>query len=202
MKLEKNFYNKKTLNLAKDLLGKIIVRNIEGRSLRARIVETEAYTGENDKACHTYGAKRSPRTEIMYQEAGHIYVYLIYGLHSLVNIVSEKKGLGQAVLIRAVEPLNEFDQLSLNRFKKDYKLLSSYQKNNLTNGPGKLTKALKIDRNDNGKFLLENEIYLEDDGFKDFDIVVTTRIGIDYAQEAKDYPYRFYIKDNKYVSIK
>ncbi len=200
MKIEKEFFVRDTLRVAKDLVGKVLVRKIGDNFIRSRIVETEAYTGQDDKACHTYMGKRTPRTEVMYKEGGYIYVYLIYGIYSLLNFVTNREGLGQAVLIRAVEPLDSLDLISKNRFNKDYEDLTSYQRKNLTNGPGRLTKALNIDKSLNTMDLFSEEIFLEDDGYKGFKIIESNRIGVDYAEEAAHYPYRFYIENNKFVS--
>lgn len=202
MKLELKFYNRDSLTVAKYLLGKILVKNINGMELRARIVEVEAYTGIHDKACHTYGGKITPRTEVMFGRAGKLYVYLIYGMYDLLNIVTGKEGDGEAVLIRGVEPLGNLDIFSQNRYLKNYDKLTSYQRKNLTNGPGKLMKALGLNRDDNGVDLLEEEIYLIDDGYRDFEIVTSPRIGIDYAEEHAELPYRFYILGSDYVSVK
>ena len=199
--LNKDFFDRDTLEVAKDLLGKIIVRNNNGIIYMAKIVETEAYLGIEDRAAHSFGDRKTERTKIMYEDAGTIYVYQTYGIHFMLNFVTKDRGVPEAVLIRGVEPLNEFDNISLNRFGKTFDDLSTYQKKNLTNGPGKLTKALNIDKNLNGKDLFGNELYLEEDDDRIFDVIVDKRIGIDSAKEAIDYPYRFYIKDNPYVSI-
>lgn len=198
--LEKEFFNRNTLDVAKDLLGKIIVHNINGLHYKAKIVETEAYLGIEDRASHSFNNKKTNRNRIMYMDAGTIYVYQTYGLHYMLNIVSRGLDNPEAVLIRAVEVLNEIDKISINRFGKVYDDLSTYQKRNLTNGPGKLTKALEIDKALNGKNVFSNEFYIEDNN-EIFDIVVDKRIGIDYAKEAANYPYRFYIKDNPNVSV-
>lgn len=198
--LNKEFFNRDTLTVAKDLLGKIIIRNDNGLVYKAKIVETEAYLGIADRAAHSFGDRKTERTKIMYEDAGTIYVYQTYGIHFMLNFVTKDVGIPEAVLIRGVEPLNELENISINRFGKTYKSLSAYQKKNLTNGPGKLTKALNINKSLNGKNLFGNELYLEDDN-SIFDIITDKRIGIDYAKEAIDYPYRFYIKDNPYVSI-
>lgn len=202
MKLQRDFFERDALTVGKELVGKILVRNIDGVELRSKIVEVESYTGEDDKACHTFGGKRTNRTETMYKSGGHIYIYLIYGMYELMNFVTGDDCSGEAVLIRGVEPLNHLDIIANNRFQKNYGELSNYQKKNLTNGPGKLTKALKIDRNLNGTDLFGNDIYVEDNEEAEFEIVESKRIGIDYAEEARDYLYRFYIKDNRYVSVK
>lgn len=198
--LDKDFFNRDTLEVAKDLLGKTLLRYDNDIIYRTKIVETEAYLGVEDRAAHTFNDKKTKRTKIMYEDAGTIYVYQTYGIHFMLNIVTLEKGVPEAVLIRAVEPLNEIDQISINRFGKVYDDLSSYQKKNLTNGPGKLCKALNIDKNLNGKNLFKDEIYIKDSDDSP-DIVVDKRIGIDYAKEAVDYPYRFYIKNNPFVSV-
>ena len=196
----KEFFNRDTIKVSRELLGKIIVRNIDGITYKTKIVETEAYLGLEDRAAHTFGGKKTERNKIMYRDAGTIYVYQTYGIHYLMNFVTLDERSPEAVLIRAIEPLNEIDSISLNRFGKNFNSLSNYQRKNLTNGPGKLTKALKIDKDLNGSNLFTGQIYLED-GDDDFDIIVDKRIGIDYSKEAIDYPYRFYIKDNPNVSV-
>lgn len=200
MKLDLKFYKRDTLTVARELLGKVLVRNIGKIQLMARIVEVEAYTGIDDKACHTYGGKITPRTQVMFGRAGKLYIYLIYGMYDLMNIVTGEEKSGEAVLIRGVEPLNSLDVFSQNRFQKNYEELSYYQKKNLTNGPGKLTRSMEITRNDNEKDLLEDEIYIIDENFKDFNLVSSPRIGVDYAGEDAKLPYRFYIEGNNYVS--
>lgn len=197
--INKEFFDRDTLLVAKDLLGKIIIRKDNNIIYKARIVETEAYMGIEDRACQTFGNKKTNRNKIMYEDAGTIYIYQTYGIHYLMNFITRDNNHPEGVLIRAIEPLSEIDNFSLNRFGLKYENLSSYQKKNLTNGPGKITKALAIDKKLNGKNLFTENFYLEDD-IKDFQIITDKRIGIDYAKEAKDYPYRFYIKDNPYVS--
>lgn len=142
MKIQREFFIREALEVAKDLLGKnLIVETNEG-TIRVRLVEVEAYTGEADKACHSYGGRRTKRTETMYKEGGHLYVYLIYGMYNMLNIVTGRQDDGQAVLIRGAEPLDGLDLMAKNRFNKTYKDLTSYQKKNLINGPGKLAQAL------------------------------------------------------------
>lgn len=199
--LESNFFKRDTVEVAKNLLGKKIIRNISGNFFCAKIVETEAYLGLEDKACHSYGGNITKRNEILYKEAGTIYVYLIYGMYNLLNIVTKSENDPEAVLIRAVEPIENIDAMSLNRFGKIYKDLSSYQKKNLTNGPGKLTMAMEIDRALNGKILSQDYLYIEE-GEDVRNIIETKRIGIDYAGEDANLPLRFYIEDNPYVSVK
>ncbi len=203
MLLDKDYFQKDALYLAKDLLGKILVREVDGKIIKSRIVETEAYIGNGDKACHAYNGRRTKRTEVLYSEGGIAYIYLIYGMYNCLNVVTGIKEEAEAVLIRALEPLNEFDYISNKRFNKDFDNLTKAQKLALTNGPGKLCKALLIDRELNAIKLYEKgKLYLIDDGFKDFGVVKTKRIGIDYAEEAIHFPWRFYIEGNKYVSKK
>ncbi|MBM7549700.1 DNA-3-methyladenine glycosylase [Peptoniphilus gorbachii] len=199
--LESNFFKRDTVEVAKNLLGKKIIRNISGNFFCAKIVETEAYIGLEDRACHSYGGNITKRNEILYKEGGTIYVYLIYGMYNLLNIVTKNENDPEAVLIRAVEPIENIDAMSLNRFGKIYKDLSSYQKKNLTNGPGKLTIAMGIDRALNGKILSQDYLYIEE-GEDVRNIIETKRIGIDYAGEDANLPLRFYIEDNHYVSVK
>lgn len=199
--LESNFFKRDTVEVAKNLLGKKIIRNISGNFFCAKIVETEAYLGLEDRACHSYGGNITKRNEILYKEGGTIYVYLIYGMYNLLNIVTKNENDPEAVLIRAVEPIENIDAMAVNRFGKIYKDLSSYQKKNLTNGPGKLTMAMEIDRALNGKILSQDYLYIEE-GEDVRNIIETTRIGIDYAGEDANLPLRFYIEDNPYVSVK
>lgn len=196
-----DFFKRDTVEVAKNLLGKKIIRNISGNFFCAKIVETEAYLGLSDRACHSYGGNITKRNEILYRHGGTIYVYLIYGMYSLLNIVTRDVGEPEAVLIRAVEPLENLDGMAINRFGKVYRDLSSYQRKNLTNGPGKLSMALDIDRSLNGKILSKDYLFIED-GEKVKNIITAKRIGIDYAGEDANLPLRFYIGDNPYVSVK
>ena len=203
MIIDKEFYNRSAIDVANDLLGKVLVREVDGRILKGKIVETESYIGAIDKACHAYNGRRTKRTEVLYSDCGVAYVYFIYGLYHCFNVVTNEKDVAEAVLIRAIEPLNEFDYISQVRYKKQFKELSKTQIKNLTNGPSKLCLAYLIDKDLNGDKLYEQgKIYLEDSEENDFEIVKTKRIGIDYAEEAKDFLWRFYIKDNDFVSKK
>ena len=178
------------------------MHEIEGQKLSAKIVETEAYMGINDKAAHSYGGRRTQRVEVMYGGPGFSYVFFIYGMHYCFNIVTREEGNPQAVLIRAVEPVKGLDIMAQNRFGKTYSHLSKAQIKNLTNGPGKLCRALSIDNNLNGEDLCGNKLYVEEGENKKNNIVAAKRVGIDYAEEAKDYLWRFYLEDNIYVSVK
>ncbi|MDO5517877.1 MAG: DNA-3-methyladenine glycosylase [Clostridium sp.] len=203
MILEKEFYKQGALDLAKKLLGKVIVRTVDGKVLRGKIVETEAYIGEIDKASHAYNGRRTERTEPLFREGGIAYVYFIYGLYHCFNVISGEEDKGEGVLIRAIEPLNEFDYIAQKRFKKDFDELSNSKKKTMTNGPSKLCMAYSIDKSQNYKKLYEKgDFYIEDSMEENFDIVETKRVGIDYAEEAIDFPWRFYIKDNKFISVK
>lgn len=203
MIIDKEFYNRSAIDVANDLLGKVLVREVDGRILKGKIVETESYIGAIDKACHAYNGRRTKRTEVLYSDCGVAYVYFIYGLYNCFNVVTNEKDVAEAVLIRAIEPLNEFDYISRVRYKKQFKELSKTQIKNLTNGPSKLCLAYLIDKDLNGDKLYEQgKIYLEESEENDFEIVKTKRIGIDYAEEAKDFLWRFYIKDNDFVSKK
>ncbi|EEH97493.1 MULTISPECIES: DNA-3-methyladenine glycosylase [Clostridium] len=203
MIIEKEFYNQGAIEVAKGILGHYLVREVNGLKIRTKIVETESYIGSTDKACHAYNYKRTDRTKPLFEEGGIAYVYFIYGLYHCFNIVTNIKEEPEAVLIRAVEPLDNFEYLSNIRFNKNYNELTNAQKRNLTNGPSKLCSALSITREDNYKKLyIDSRLYLEYNYEKNIEIVETTRIGIDYAEEAKDFKWRFYIKNNPYVSKK
>ncbi|GAA0866521.1 DNA-3-methyladenine glycosylase [Paraclostridium tenue] len=201
------FFRQDAITVARNLLGKYLVREYDDKKIITKIVETEAYMGIEDKAAHVFGDRRTERTEPLYQDGGHIYVYLIYGMYHCLNISANIEGIPECVLIRAIEPISEIDEISQNRYSKDYKDLSSYQKKNICNGPGKLCKALKIDKNLNFESILGNKLYIIDNVNLDnennqFEIIESKRVNIDYAEEAKDYLWRYYIKDNKHVSRK
>ena len=201
--LEKEFYKQGALILAKELLGKVLVRTVDNVNLRGKIVETEAYIGEIDKASHAYNGRRTERTEPLFMEGGIAYVYFIYGKYHCFNVISGLEDKGEGVLIRALEPLNEFDYLAKKRFNQSYGELSEAKKKSIANGPSKLCMAFSIDKSENYMRLYEKgAFYIEDSKDEKFEIVKTTRIGIDYADEAIDFPWRFYIKDNKYISKK
>lgn len=205
MRLNKDFFNRDTLIVAKELLGKILVRKIDGVILKGKIVETEAYVGAIDKASHAYGGKRTNRTETLYAEPGTVYVFSIYGMYYCLNLISEEKDVAAGVLIRGIEPLEGIEKMSQLRYKKNYEELSNYEKKNFSNGPSKLCMALGIDKRDNCiNSISSEELYVEEDLLNKevFSIVEAKRIGIDYAEEAKDFLWRFYIKDNKFVSKK
>ncbi|MBQ6820356.1 MAG: DNA-3-methyladenine glycosylase [Clostridium sp.] len=201
--INKDFYQRGAVDIAKDILGDYLIREVNGIKIKSMIVETESYVGAIDKACHAYNYKRTERTKPLYEEGGIAYVYFIYGLYHCFNIVTNRYNEPEAVLIRAIEPLDNFDYIANNRYKKSYEDLTRAQKINLTNGPSKLCSALEITKKDNYKKLyLEGDLYLEHNPNKNFEIIESKRVGIDYAEEAKDFLWRFYIKDNIYVSKK
>ncbi len=189
------YLNQDVLFLAKDLLGKILCTQIDGKITSGIIVETEAYFGIQDKASHAYGGRRTNRTEIMYSNGGISYVYLCYGIHHLFNIVTSVEGEPHAVLIRAIEPLSGKDIIEERR-------KMPISKPAISSGPGSAAKALGIDNSFNKKDLGGDEIWVEDHGirYSEEEIAATPRVGVAYAQEDALLPWRFFIKGNKYVS--
>ena len=202
-KLPREFYNRPTLEVSRDLLGKYLVHQIGGNKYMAKIVEVEAYIGDIDKACHAYNNKVTPRTKVLYKLPGTAYVYLIYGMYYCFNIVTEEEGRAAAVLVRAVEPIEGIEKMAENRYKKTIKEINRKQILNLTSGPGKLCMAMNITKENNKMDLCGDDIYITEGREKEkIGIITTKRINIDYAEEAVDFPWRFYIKDNPYISKK
>ncbi|MBE7720706.1 DNA-3-methyladenine glycosylase [Lacrimispora indolis] len=193
-KLDREFYNRDSILVARELLGKVLVHQWEGQRVSARIVEAEAYMGLEDKAAHSYGGRRTPRVEVMYGDPGFAYIFPIYGMYFCFNVVTREKGVPQAVLIRGVEPLEGIREMAEKRYGKPYEELSKSQRKGISNGPGKLCKALSLDRSFNGADLCGDQVYIEEGPGEDFQIIATKRIGIDYAEEARDYLWRFYIE--------
>lgn len=204
--IKRSFYTRDTITVSKELLGKVLVHQTPHYSAAGRIVETEAYLGPEDKAAHSYGGRITPRVEVMYNQGGYSYIFTIYGMYQCFNIVTEKQGVPQAVLIRAVEPVNSLDFMALQRFNKAYADLTNKQIKDLTNGPGKLCIAMDLGKKQNKIDLCSrngmDDIYVYDDGYMDFEMEASPRINIDYAEEYVDKPWRFTIKGNKYVSRK
>ncbi len=192
VKIPKSFYEKENVvKIARELLGKYIFTNSKGIMTGGIIVETEAYNGRMDKACHAYH-RRTSRTEIMYQSGGVAYVYLCYGIHHLFNVVTNRSGLADAVLIRAIEPVFGYDHM-----RERYGNSKAW----VTNGPGKLSKALGITTKLNGTNLMGDKIFIATHkSQKRPKIATDTRIGVDYAGEDALLPWRFYIENNKWVS--
>lgn len=191
MKLKKEYYTQEdVVSLAKDLLGKILVTKSEGVLTSGIITETEAYNGIIDKASHAFGGRRTGRTEVMYSEGGVSYVYLCYGIHNLFNIVTGKKDVPHAVLIRAIQPYKNINSILERRN-------AAKITKNLCVGPGKVSMALGITLQHNAQSLSGKTIWLEDDtiiisGNK---LLSGPRIGVDYAGEDAKLPYRFWVKD-------
>ena len=199
--LDRDFYNRDSLVVAKDLLGRILVHEKDGCRISGMIVETEAYMGVTDKAAHSYGGRRTPRVEVMYGGPGFSYVFLIYGMYDCFNIVTREEGTPQAVLVRALQPMEGLDLMAHNRFGTAYDRLTKSQIKGLSNGPGKLCRALAIDRSLNGEDLCGSRLYVREGENNPCPIVSAKRIGVDYAGEAKDYLWRFYIEGSQYVSV-
>lgn len=195
-KLKKEFYKRDVLTVARNLLGKYLVKNTDGKILSGKIVETEAYDGRIDQAAHTFRGK-TERNYIMFNEGGFFYVYFTYGNHFCCNVVTGFKDEGTAVLIRAIEPVEGIEIMTMNRYGRIY-LKSEKEKFNLTSGPGKLCKAMNITRSEYGLDLTGDRIYiLNRRRIPDDHIVVTARIGI---KKSAELPWRFYIKNNLFVS--
>lgn len=202
-KLPLSFYQRKNvLQIAKELLGKLLVTNYDDEITSGRIVEVEAYNGIIDKASHAFGGRRTNRNEIMYAEGGVAYVYLCYGIHHLFNVVTNCKGTPHAILIRAVEPVTGTENM-VKRVGKTKPARDGIDFT-LTKGPGKLSKALGISTLDSGCLLRSKNLFLADDGFtfNKNEIIASPRIGVDYAGKDALLPYRFYIKGNPFVSGK
>jgi DNA-3-methyladenine glycosylase len=181
-RLGRSFYAQPTHEVARGLLGKLLVRNIDGQVMRGRIVEVECYVGQDDMACHA-AKGRTARTEAMFKQAGFTYVYMIYGMYYCLNIVTEKADFPAAVLVRALEPA---DNVSGS-----------------TNGPGKLCRALQITKELNGEDLVKSQhLWVVDDGYVLLEKQVATskRIGVEYAGKSADLPWRYYIADSPFVS--
>ena len=193
MKMERDFYNRDALTVSEEILGKTLVHITEEGITKGKIVEVEAYMGAQDKAAHSYGNLYSERTKIQYGEGGYVYVYLIYGMYICMNIVTNKESIPEVILLRALEPLEGIDLMKKRRKTDNLKILC--------NGPGKLSQAMGITKENYGDDLCGESLYLEDGiVIPKKQILRSKRINIDYAEEAKDYLWRFSIKDNPYVS--
>lgn len=190
--IDKSFFNKSTLQLSKDLLGCHLVHLMDNIVISGKIVETEAYMGPIDRAAHSFQNRRTKRTEIMFHEAGLIYTYQMH-THTLINIVSGDIDCPEAVLIRAIEPIDGIDFM--------FKMRNNQPISNLTNGPGKLTKAMNITMSSYGQKSWEPPVFIAE-GTKPDSISSGPRIGIENTGEARDYPWRFWITDNPFISRK
>ena len=189
--LPRSFYARPVLTVARDAIGKVLVHDTKQGRVAGRIVEAEAYRGPEDRAAHSFGGRRTKRTEAMYGPPGHAYVFFVYGMHWHVNLVTTKLGVPHAVLIRAVEPLEGLELMARRRGVAETSL-------NLTNGPGKVCEAFAIDRACYGADLCRGRLVL-------IDGPRTTngrspRVGIDYAGDWAGRPWRFFERGNRYVS--
>jgi DNA-3-methyladenine glycosylase len=191
-KLSRLFYSRSALDVASDLLGKVLVRRLENRVLAGKIVETEAYVGPHDLACHA-SKGYTPRTSIMFGPPGYVYVYMIYGFYFCMNVVTERRGYPAAVLIRAVEPLENLDLMRELRN-------NPVRETNIASGPGKLCMAMSIDKQLNGANLLGATIWIEDRKLDPGPIGTSPRIGVDYAGDYKNKPWRFFVDGCPHVS--
>lgn len=194
-KLPREFYLRPdVLTVSRDLLGKLlVVPAANGGRVSGKIVEVEAYRGPEDRASHAYGGRRTRRTETMYRIGGVAYVYFVYGMYYQFNVVSGVPGVPHAILVRALEPVEGIELMKTRRH--------SHPDHNLTNGPGKLCIAMGIDRQLDGADLLGDRVWLEEfETVSPRRVARGPRIGIDYAQEWIDKPWRFWIRDNTFVS--
>jgi DNA-3-methyladenine glycosylase len=195
-KLSIGFYRRENIfTIAKELLGKVLVTRRNDVITTGRIVEVEAYNGIIDKASHAYGGRRTERTEVMFDAGGVAYIYLCYGMHHLFNVVTNKKEIPHAILIRALEPLIGIDEMLKRTRKKKYDF-------SLTRGPGNVSKALAINKLQSGYSLMSNDLFIADDGFilLEKEIKKSPRIGVDYAGKDALLHYRYFINDNPFVS--
>lgn len=194
-KLTRRFYRSETTQVARDLLGQRLVHTVNGKRLSGTIVETEAYLGLQDPACHSFHGKVTARTKTFYLDGGHSYVYLIYGMYYCFNVITQKTNQPEAVLIRALEPIEGLEQMKKNR--PQAKNIKS-----LCNGPGKLCQALNISMSENEIDLLHSsKIFIEKRAsLQNSEITSRPRIGIDSKGVAATWPLRFYIKNNSFIS--
>ena len=203
MKLSRKFYLRDdTVQIARNLLGKLLVVPDErSERVSGMIVETEAYLGAIDKAAHSYNNRRTKRTETMFAEGGTVYIFFIYGMYYQFNVVVGAIDTPHAILIRAVEPIEGIGIMRERRNAKSRNPLAEMPDKNLTSGPGKLCIALGIDKTFNNADLLGEKVWLEDfRTFSDNEIQSGKRIGIDYAEEFAEKPWRFWVKNNSFVS--
>ena len=200
-KLTHDFFNGDTVAIAQALLGKYLVRSRNGELLAGRITETEAYVGRCDKACHAYNYRRTPRTETLFMAPGNAYIYFIYGMYHCLNFVTEPEGEPSAVLLRGLEPTAGAETMKHLRFGDAP--MNAYRRKNFLNGPGKVCRAFALTRAENGMDLTGDALFLCD-GPEDLGlppapaarerICAGPRIGVDYAEEARDFPWRFWLE--------
>ena len=200
--LPREFYNGDTVEIAQKLLGKYLVRRLDGEPLVGRITETEAYLGRCDKACHAYGYKKTARTSTLFMEPGHAYIYFIYGMYHCLNFVTEPEGEPAAVLVRAIQPAA--GEETMGRLGFGDARMTAYRRRNFSNGPGKVCKALFLSSSENRLDLTGDTLFVCD-SLTDIGLPEATpsagevlrsgpRIGIDYAEEARDFPWRFWLE--------
>jgi len=198
--LKRDFFARSTLTVARELLGQHLVREIDGQRLSGKIVETEAYIGPEDSACHA-SKGLTPRNEVMFGLAAYTYVYLIYGMYHMLNFITEQEGFPAAVLIRAIEPLEGVETMQSYRRRRANR--PAVKHINLTNGPGKLTQALGVNQRLNKWDTTTGQrLWLETgETIPDATVVTGPRIGIDYAaSQDRIAPWRFWVKGNRFVS--
>ena len=188
----RDFFQRDAITLAQCLLGKILVHDSDDGRTSGVIVETEAYSGPEDRAAHTFNSRRTSRTEIVFHDGGFAYIYLVYGIHCCFNVTANIAGKPECVLVRALQPLDGLDIMKSRR--KTTRLV------NLCNGPGNLCSAMGITRELYGADLCGDELYILDGECPDLKIAASTRIGIDYAEEYRNMLWRFCIDGNEYVS--
>ena len=202
-RLSRDFYAQNTLDAARALLGKYLIRRRDGELLAGRVVETEAYIGRCDKACHAYNYRRTARTETLFAPPGTAYIYLIYGMYHCLNFVTEPEGEPAAVLLRGLRPAAGEETMA--RLRYGDRPMTPYRRRNFLNGPGKVCRALDLTRADNGLDLTGDVLFLcdspEDAGLPPCPppgrerICAGPRIGVDYAEEARDFPWRFWLEE-------
>jgi len=196
MILKRKFYERETLTVARELLGKLLVHESDEGLTAGKIVETEAYMGPEDKASHAYGNLRTKRTEAQYGPKGHAYIYFVYGMYYCFNVTSGRiPGKPEAILVRALEPVSGTELMKKRR------ALSKGRAINLTNGPGKLCMAMDMSTKQNRADLCTPPLHIDaGEKIRKAEIAQTTRINVDYADEWKNKPWRFFVKNNAYVS--
>ncbi len=201
--LPESFYLGDTVAIARALVGKYLVRASGGVTLAVRIAETEAYLAARDKACHAYGGRRTARNEVMYGPPGRAYIYFTYGMHHMLNLVTGSEGTASAVLVRGALPVLGVDEIARRRFGRVMGELSAYQRRNLLNGPGKLCQALGLTRSENGLPLSGPGLWVAE-ALPEFGLAAPEpvgpirtgrRVGIAYAQEAAEFPWRFWLAE-------
>ena len=203
-KLRREDYIGDTVDIARRLVGCYLVRRLEDEWLVGRITETEAYVGAIDRACHAYGYRQTQRNATMFGPPGHAYVYLIYGMHCCLNFVTNPVGEPDAVLLRALEPVYGTETMSRLRFGRGVGELTAYQRKNFLNGPGKCCKAFLLDRSMDKTDLTGDTLYictrlsdlrLPENPWPPYTVRAGKRVGIDYAGEARDFPWRFTLEE-------